>query len=115
MGWQTGNPEIRTGECKEFFVAVRYETYYRDKGVHEVVLQLQYCNRPLKYDEDGELIELDYYHMTEDGEPISAVGWYHREAHHDFDGYYTEICKDWEVLAWQPVVAPSFLFPNPFR
>jgi hypothetical protein len=106
--WRYGTPNAPVGESEEYFVAVRYETNYREKEIHEVVLQLQYCNKPLQYDEEGELLPLEYYHVDESGEPVEAVGWHTKYEHSNFDGYYVPIHHSWEVVAYQSIDKPTF-------
>ncbi|CAM0076789.1 hypothetical protein VPHK391_0078 [Vibrio phage K391] len=106
--WRYGTPVVPVGETLECFVAVKWETNYTEKKTHQKVMQLQFCNRPLLLDEHEEVIQHDWNHVTEDGEPIEAIGWHHCREHQDFDGYYTPIYPNWEIVAYQRITVPEF-------
>lgn len=97
-------PEVQKGSEKQFWIA----TLSKCTGKQHVYLA-QYQNRPLEYDEHGELLSDDYL-VSPDGEPHESVGWVSSKQHAEFDEYYELISfnDDYQLLGWAEYQPPTF-------
>lgn len=100
-------PFVSKGESTEFWIAT--ERKDRNGKLITSVYCAQYTNMPVSFDEDGEP-DTDYHLVSEDGEAISAVGWYSVKNHYDFDDYYDPISfnEDLKLLGWTDYIKPEF-------
>lgn len=75
------------------------------------VFPAYYQNRPVKKDEDGEVLNEEDYLVNEDGEPFGSVGWVDCKQHHEFDDFYSplEFNKNYKMLAWAVYTPPVFI------
>lgn len=98
-------PEVELGTETEYWIAV--QSKYKDKPL--VFLAL-YQNRPLRHDNDGDLIEDDWQIVSPDGDPWHSVGWVEDKAHCDFDSFYESIDfnDDYQLLGWAEYQPPEF-------
>lgn len=108
VNWQSPEamPNVAKGEVEKFWLAMRIK---RKGEWFTTVIDAQYVNKPLEYDEDGDLLDDDCF-VNEDGDPINALGWHHVMEHADFDGYYEpiEFDAERELLGWGQYLKPEF-------
>lgn len=107
--WQSPDliPDIPVGTESEYWIAI-----YNDKTCKVVVFLANYQNRPLTYDDNGDLISDDYL-VNADGDPHESIGWVTNKSHHEFDDFYEPIVfsDDYRLLGWaeyEPPIYPHF-------
>ncbi|CAK3503995.1 Phage protein [Vibrio crassostreae] len=98
-------PVVEMGTEKEFWIAV-----YSEQSKRQHVFLAHYQNRPLVHDDDGELIENDWY-LDGHGELVDSVGWVEHTRHDEYDNYYTKIgfSEDYRLLGWAEYEPPRFV------
>ncbi|EGR2774142.1 hypothetical protein V6956_004574 [Vibrio parahaemolyticus] len=98
-------PVVEMGTEKEFWIAV-----YSEQSKRQHVFLAHYQNRPLVHDDDGELIENDWY-LDGQGELVDSVGWVEHTRHDEYDNYYTKIGfrEDYRLLGWAEYEPPRFV------
>lgn len=110
VDWQSPDsvPDVPKDETETFWVAVEFT---RGNGeTSRCVYDAQFVNKPVEFDEEGEPLSDDYF-VTEDGDPVSAVGWHSLKEHADFDGYYDPLpfSDDYVLLGWAVYEKPDFI------
>ena len=105
-------PIIPLDSEKTFWVAVLVTRHIQSSNsitTSQIVFDAQYVNRPLEIDSDGEPTNDDHF-VSEDGEPVDAVGWHSVKEHSDFNGYYEplEFSERFVLLGWAEYQVPEF-------
>jgi len=109
-------PETPKYSDCSFWVAIKATRRGHDGEVRSIdthVFEAQYVNRPLERDDDGDFF-CDDYLVTEDGDPLDAVGWFSVKSHHDFDNYFEPLPfgDDYVLLGWADFDKPEYKDAN---